>query len=223
LSEATLWQRLLPLALCAGVSPLLLLGQLAQLIGPGAPRVQLRRSGAYLLGTTLVVLIWTWIGGWIATRLPQQHGGADPVAAVVQLMLGLALACVSLRILSRSETDSAGAAALSGSSGLTAALLQGITLMAINLTSLVMFLPASQDIGRSGLPLPVRVAAWLVLDLLTLAPIWLPPALVILSGKGGRRQLQLLGHCVQAHRRAIDAAVAAGFSMVLLGRGLLAL
>ena len=223
MSEATLWQRLLPLALGAGVSPLLLLGQLAQLIGPEAPRVQLRRSGAYLLGTTLVVLIWSWIGGWIATRLPQQLGGADPVAAVVQLMLGLALACVSLRILSRSETDSPGAAALSGSSGLTAALLQGLTLMAINLTSLVMFLPASQDIGRSGLPLPVRLAAWLVLDLLTLAPIWLPPVLVILSGKGGRRQLQLLGHWVQAHRRAIDAAVAAGFSVVLLGRGLLAL
>jgi hypothetical protein len=88
---------------------------------------------------------------------------------------------------------------------------------------LVMFLPASQDIGRSGLPLSVRLAAWLVLDLLTLAPIWLPPLLVMASGKAGRRLLQLLGHWVQAHRRAIDAAVAAGFAVVLLGRGLVAL
>jgi len=70
LSDATLWQRLLPLALGAAVSPLLLLGQLNALTGPGRPGQQLRRSGAYLLGATLVVLCWTWIGGWIAARRP---------------------------------------------------------------------------------------------------------------------------------------------------------
>ncbi|MBM5827162.1 MAG: hypothetical protein FJ050_03760 [Cyanobacteria bacterium M_surface_7_m2_040] len=226
MSEASLWQRLLPLALGAAVSPLLLLGQLAQLIGSGPLPLQLRRSGAYLVGATLVVLIWSWIGGWIANRLPQHQGAPDPVAAVVQLMLGLALACLSLRILIRNGNDSVAAeatettAATPASMGLERALLSGISLMAVNLTSLVLFLPASQDIGRSGLPWPLRLAAWLVLDLLTLLPVWFPPLLVLLSGTAGHRLLGSLGHWVQAHRSSIDVAVAAGFAVVLLGRGL---
>ena len=225
LSEATLWQRLLPLALGAAVSPLLLLGQVNQLIGPGRPAIQLRRSGAYLLGATVVVLSWTWIGGWIAARLPQHQSGPDPVAAVVQLMLGLALACLALRILSHAENDLAASAPAAdsmeqgSSAGLGVALLSGSSLMAVNLTSLVLFLPASQDVGRSGLPWPLRLGAWLVLDLTTLTPVWLPPLLVLLSGRAGRASLQTLGRWVEMHRRPIDAAVAAGFAALLLVRG----
>jgi len=226
LSDATLWQRLLPQALGAAVSPLLLLGQLAQLIGSDTLRLQLRRSAAYLLGASLVVVIWSWIGGWIANRLPQNQGGPDPVAAVVQLMLGLALACMSLRILVRNENGSLAveatdtAEAKPASLGLKRALLSGTSLMAVNLTSLVLFLPASQDIGRSGLPWPVRLSAWLVLDLLTLLPVWFPPLLLLLSGTAGHRLLCSLGSWVQLHRRSIDGAVAAGFAALLLARGL---
>jgi len=217
---------MLPLALGAAVSPLLLLGQLAQLIGSDPLRLQLRRSGAYLVGATFVVLTWSWIGGWIANRLPQHQGAPDPVAAVLQLMLGLALACMSLRILVRNGNDSVAAEATATvvakpvSMGLDRALLCGTSLMAVNLTSLVLFLPASQDVGRSGLPWPVRLAAWLLLDLITLTAVWLPPLLVLLSGRAGRDRLQMVGAWVQRHRHAIDAAVAAGFAVVLLGRGL---
>ena len=225
MSDATLWQRLLPQALGAAVSPLLLLGQLAQLIGSDTLRLQLRRSAAYLLGASLVVVIWSWIGGWIANRLPQNQGASDPVAAAVQLMLGLALACLSLRILVRNGNDSVApeataTAATPASMGLGRALLSGISLMAVNLTALVLFLPASQDIGRSGLPCPVRLSAWLVLDLLTLLPVWFPPLLLLLSGTAGHRLLRSLGSWVQLHRRSIDGAVAAGFAALLLARGL---
>ena len=240
MSEATLWQRLLPLALGASISPLLLLGQLAQLCRPGALADGLRRSGAYLLGALLVVLGWGAAGGWIASRLPPRLAeGADPVAAVVQLLLGLILASLALRILTLPRgphtmdmeregglgTDMAawgtppGRAPRPGSA-LLAPLLQGLALMAVNLSSLLLFLSAAQDVGRAAQPAGVRVMAWLVLDGFTLLPVWLPPALLLLSGKRGEQRLNRLGGWVAAHRHTIEAGVTAAFAAFLIWRGL---
>lgn len=240
MSEASLWQRLLPLALGAAVSPVLLLGQLAQLCRPGSLAQGLQRSGAYLLGCLLVVLGWGVAGGWIASRLPP-HGaeGPDPPAAVVQLLLGLILASLTLRIaiLPRGEhasepleqgwlatdvrTPGVPPSRLRlGAAALLAPLLQGLGLMAVNLSSLLLFLSAAQDVGRSGQPAAVTLMAWLVLDGLTLLPVWLPPALLLLSGPRGRLLLVRLGRWVSAHRQALEAAVTAAFGAFLIWRGL---
>ena len=216
--DVELWQRMLPLAIGAAVSPLVLLGQLAQLSGPGGQRLALRRSLGYLLGALAVVLAWTVAAGWIARRLPPHQLGADPVAAAVQLLLALALVALVLQTLRR--TAPAEALKQPIKTSLWAPLSQGAGLMAINLTSLVLFLPAAQDVGRSGLPWDDQLAAWIGLDLITLLPIWLPPLLVLLSGQTGAQLLERLGHWVVAHRRAIDAAVAAGFALLLAVRGL---
>ena len=221
MSEASLWQRLLPLALGAAVSPLLLLGQLAQLTAPGSTGRALGRGAAYLLGTLLVVLVWSGCGGWIAARLPARQPGPDPVAAVLELMLALALVCLTVRIVCRLGPDNGPEpAALVRSPSLLRAWLQGLSLMAANITSLVLFLPASQDVGRSGLPLPQQGLAWLGLDAITLLPAWLTLLLVVLSGPVGAESLRRLGGWVSSHRRAIDGGVAAAFALVLLGRGL---
>jgi hypothetical protein len=66
----------------------------------------------------------------------------------------------------------------------------------------------------------VRLTAWIALDLITLLPVWLPPALLLLSGPVGARVLDRFGQWVNRHRRAIDAAVAAGFALLLAVRGL---
>lgn len=218
MTNAELWQRMLPLACGAAVSPLLLLGQLALLTALGSRAQALRRSLAFLLGTLSVVLLWTFAAGWIAQRLPLHQSGADPVAAAVQLMLALALVALALQTLRRP----APAAALERpiKTGLLAPLSQGAGLMAVNVTSLVLFLPAAQDVGRSGLSWGDRLGAWLGLDLITLVPIWLPPLLVLLSGEAGARSLERLGDWVARHRRAIDTSVAAGFALLLALRGL---
>jgi hypothetical protein len=239
-SEATLWQRLLPLALGAAISPVLLLGQLAQLCRPGSLAQGLRRGGAYLLGALLVVLGWGAAGGWIASRLPPRLAeGPDPPAAMVQLLLGLILVSLALRIVILPwgeparpamqqgwlATDAPPQATPPGRSpwaeaALLAPLLQGLGLMAVNLSSLLLFLSAAQDVGRSGQPAAVTLLAWLVLDGFTLLPVWLPPALLLLSGQRGRRQLDRLGGWVAVHRPAIEAAVTAAFGAFLIGRGL---
>ena len=218
MTTVELWQRLLPLAFGAALSPMLLLGQLALLTALGSRAVALRRSVSFLLGTVIVVLVWTLAGGWIAHELPLHRHGADPVAAAVQLMLALALLALALQTLRRPLP----AAALERPvcTGLLAPLFQGAGLMAVNVTSLVLFLPAAQDVGRSGLPWDDRLGAWIGLGLITLLPIWLPPLLVLLSGPKGARLLERMGHWVAGHRRAIDVAVAAGFALLLAVRGL---
>jgi hypothetical protein len=222
MSDVDLWQRMLPLAIGAAVSPLVLLGQLAQLSGPGGRALALRRSLGYLLGALAVVLIWTLAAGWIAHRLPTREPGADPVAAAVQLLLALALAALALQTLRRplAEAPPGRSGRDNGTTGLWAPLLQGLGLMAVNVTSLVLFLPAAQLVGRSAQPWSERLAAWLALDLITLLPVWLPPLLLLLSGPVGARLLDRFGRWVNRHRRAIDAAVAAGFALLLAVRGL---
>ena len=222
MSDVELWQRMLPLAIGAAVSPLVLLGQLAQLSGPGGRALALRRSLGYLLGGLAVVVIWTLCAGWIAHRLPTQHPETDPVAAAVQLLLALALAGLALQTLRRPLVDAT--PCFPGrdvaATGLLAPLLQGLGLMAVNVTSLVLFLPAAQLVGRSAQPWSMRLTAWIALDLITLLPVWLPPALLLLSGPVGARLLDRFGQWVNRHRRAIDAAVAAGFALLLAVRGL---
>jgi hypothetical protein len=220
--DVELWQRMVPLAIGAAVSPLVLLGQLAQLSGPGGQRLALRRSLGYLLGALAVVLAWTVAAGWIARRLPPHQLGADPVAAAVQLLLALALVALALQTLRRPLAEAApGPPGRDGATtGLLAPLLQGLGLMAVNVTSLVLFLPAAQLVGRSAQPWSMRLAAWIALDGITLLPVWLPPLLLLLSGPVGARLLDRFGHWVSRHRRAIDAAVAAGFALLLAVRGL---
>jgi len=219
--DVELWQRMLPLAIGAAVSPLVLLGQLAQLSGSGGRALTLRRSLGYLLGTLAVVLIWTLAAGWIAHRLPTHQPGADPVAAAVQLLLSLALAALALQTWRRPlEEVPPGRPGQAATTGLLAPLLQGLGLMAVNVTSLVLFLPAAQLVGRSAQAWSVRLAAWIALDLITLLPVWLPPLLLLLSGPVGARLLDRFGRWVNRHRRAIDAAVAAGFALLLAVRGL---
>lgn len=222
MGAAELWRRMLPLALGAAVSPLLVLGQLAQLSGGGGRALALRRSLGYLLGAVVVVLLWTLAAGWIADRLPAHQPGADPIAAAVQLLLALALGALALRTLrlSPSQPELRRDPAAEASAGLLASLLQGFGLMAINVTSLVLFLPAAQDVGRSGLSWQERLGAWIALDLITLLPVWLPPLLVLVTGSASSRGLERVGLWVQDHRRAIDASVAAGFSLFLALRAL---
>ena len=154
MSSLELWQRMLPLALGAALSPLLLLGQLSQLTGHGPRGVALRHSLAYLLGTAVVVLAWSVAAGWIAHRLPAHQPGADPVAAVVQLLLALALLSLALQTLRRPVPPAPAPDAAVQPAGLWGAWCQGLALMAVNVTSLVLLS------GRSGARLLERLGAW---------------------------------------------------------------
>lgn len=95
--------------------------------------------------------------------------------------------------------------------------------MAVNLTTLVLFLPAAQDVGRSGLAPELGWLAFALLVVITLLPAWAPPLLVMASGDKGVRALNRLHGFVTRHHRGINFSVELMFSVVLAVRGFSAL
>ena len=212
-AEWSLLSRLLPLAIGAAVSPMVLVVQLLNL---SSPRQALFRSFVFLLGCALVVLSWLLCAGWIASLLPQARSGADPIAAAFNGVFALVLLALAVRIAQQPQP----ATPKPAPPGLWTPAISGVLLMGCNLTSLVMFLPAVQDITRSG----VIGALWWVWALLlagiTLLPAWLPPGLVLLLGHQGRRLLQRLSAVVVPHQRGINAGISLLLGLLLGVRAL---
>lgn len=212
-ADGHLLARLLPLALGAAISPMLLVFQLLTL---STPRRGLSRSLAFLAGCTVVVMLWLGCAGWIAGLLPRLGPGPDPIAAAFDALFALLLLSAGGWLLLQPPA----VPHHSDTPGLLGPWLAGLTAMGCNLTSLVLFLPAIQDISRSGL----RGPAWWILALitaaLTLLPAWLPPALVLTAGQRGRRGLDRLAAWVMPRQRSINAAVALSLALLLFCRAI---
>ena len=208
IAEWSLLSSLLPLAIGAAVSPIVLVVQLLNLASPGRA---LLRSVAFLLGSAVVVLIWLLCAGWIASLLPSTHSGPDPTAAAFDAVFAVVLLALAFRIAQQPLPPMSKPVA----SGVWMPALSGVALMGCNLTSLVMVLPAVQDITRSG---AVGALWWswaLALAVITLMPAWLPPGMVWLLGQRGRALLQLLASVVVPHQRGINVGISLLFGMVL--------
>ncbi|MEA5424229.1 GAP family protein [Synechococcus sp. CCY9202] len=208
---------ILPLALGAAVSPLvlilqvMLLGRSTQGLGP---------SWGFAAGASLVVAGWTLAGLLLGHALPPRTPGPDPVAAVVHLVLALLLLTLGLAIqqgrLVHASVVGAEGAPLSVRRGL----LIGTGSMATNLTSLVLFLPALQDLARAQPSLPTEVLLVGLMALITLLPALAPPALVWLWGAPGRRTLERLAPWMAQHQRRIQALLCFGFAGFLALKGI---
>jgi len=212
-TEGQLLVRLLPLAAGAAISPMLLVFQLLTL---STPRRGLRHSLAFLAGCTLVVMLWLVCAGWISGLLPRMAPGPDPIAAALDALFGLLLLSAGTWLLQQPP----GLPRHGERAGLLGPWLAGVAAMGANLTSLVLFLPAIQDISRSG----VSGLGWWTLALataaLTLLPAWLPPALVLTAGERGRRGLERLAGWVMPRQRGINAAVVFLLALLLLCRAI---
>lgn len=215
-AELILLGRLLPLALGAAISPVLLLLQLLNLSAPQRP---LQRSLAFLLGCALVMALWLLGAAWMAGLLAAVAAVPAQLDAGLDALCGLLLlAAAAWMVQSPPAPALAPVAAAAPASGLAGALSAGLLAMGCNLTSLVLVLRAMQTIVLT-LPLsPQRFSLSAVLALCTLLPAWLPPAVVLLSGEPGRRRLQRLARWVQPRQRLLNGAVALALAVLLLAR-----
>jgi hypothetical protein len=200
----------LPLALGAAVSPLLLVGQMRTLTAPGSG---LKQSWAYATGSALVVGGWAMVGLGSGGSLPDRPAaGADPISAGLHLVLAAVLLAIGFRSLHRdgaTEPPAPAAPSLAGSFAM------GVALMAGNLTSLVLYLPALQDLARSGLAAGPLAALVLLVSLVTLAPSLLPPVVLLLTGAWGRARLRQLCRWTLAHQGQINAGLCFVFAAYL--------
>jgi hypothetical protein len=206
--EVSLLQRVLPLAIGAAISPMVLVFQLLNI---SSPRLALARSVAFLLGCAVMVGLWLLCAGWIASLLPITTTGPDPVAAAFDAVFAILLAALGQRILHQGRPDQPRPA----QAGLMAPALSGLALMGCNVSSLVLFLPAIQDITRASLQ---GLAWWgmaLVIVLFTLSPAWFPPLVVLLLGSHGRAALTRLSGWVVPRQRGINASVCFALAVLL--------
>jgi hypothetical protein len=217
MSEQAAWSllgRLLPLAIGAAVSPMVFVFQLLNL---AAPRRALTRSLAFALGCALVVFAWLLCAGWIASLLPPPGSGPDPTAAALNAVFALMLLVLALRIAQQPLP----AAPKPAAHGIWTPALSGLLLMGCNLTSLVLFLPAVQDITRSGVAGLLWWVWALALVAVTLMPAWLPPGMVWLLGHQGRLLLQQVSARVVPHQRGINVGICLLLGLLLGSRGVL--
>ncbi len=200
----------LPLALGAAVSPLLLVGQMRLLTVPGSG---VNQSWAYAAGNAVVVAGWALVGLGSGGSLPDRPAaGPDPVSAGLHLALAAVLLAIGFRSL---HHDGATASPAPAGASLTRAFAMGAALMAGNLTSLVLYLPALQDLARSGLAAGPLAAMVVLVSLITLAPSLLPPVVLLLTGAWGRARLGQLCRWTLAHQGQINAGLCFVFAAYL--------
>lgn len=216
MGSAVLWE-VLPLALGAAVSPLLLIGEVLCL---SAPSAGLRRGWLFAAGNGLVVLIWLAISVAMGQALPDRQTGSDPISACLNLAMGLVLLTVAVQL--RLHPSAAAAPPRPKhevAHPLRGSLALGVGLMAQNLSSLALFLPAVTAVARAGQGLAASAADLGLLCLITLSPSLLPALLASFGGERARRALDRGYRWLQPRQHAVAMVMLLVLGSALLIRG----
>jgi hypothetical protein len=211
--------QVLPLALGAAVSPVILLVQMATLTSGTA---RLARAWAVAAGTAVALTGWGLAGWVLVNRLPTPRTGPDATAAAVDLALSLVLVALGLRSLSQRHDPPHTPAAQepTGGAHVAASFAVGLVAMATNVTTVVLFLPAVRDVARAELSVGGSAAVLAVLLVIVTVAAWLPVLAVTLGGAAGRRLLDRIGQFTSSHHATIAAVVSFGFALYLGWTGL---
>lgn len=210
--------RVLPLALGAMVSPMLLLLQAAALASRFHAVV---RSLLVLAGNALVVAVVTVVivVSDHRTEAGMATGGGEVVGAWIRIVLAVFLAVTAVRLAlgDRSGDQVTPDAGTATDPGVRPGryLLFGIAAMATNATSLVLFIPAVHTTVTAGLDRVGEVAVLGVLWLFILAPSFAPLLVYAALGNRGPAVLDRFGRWLRTHNRTIGIVVAAGFAVYL--------
>jgi hypothetical protein len=210
--------QVMPLALGAAISPVILLVQMATLT---TGQQRMARAWAVAAGTAVALVGWGVAGWALVNRLPTPRSGPDAAAAAVDLALALVLVALGLRSLTqRHDPPPAPRSGSEHSARLAASFAIGLVAMATNVTTVVLFLPAVRDVARSQLSVADSALVLVVVLAVVTVPAWLPVLAVALGGAAGRRLLDRVGAVASSHHAMIAAVVSFGFALYLGWNGL---
>ena len=210
-----------PLAVGAACSPAVLLVQMLVLTrGPA----RMARAWLFTLGTFAMTVVWMVLG--IVAFSAAHHSGPSPAArttsGVVHLLgAGLLLA---LAVKNFYLPDGEVAPEKTGSDddrpNYAKAFLLGIGIMAANVTTVVLLIPATHDVAVSRAESSAKVVACAVVALFAVLPALLPPLLVALGGDAGRRRLDHTAEWMHQHQHRINAVICVAFAVYLAATGI---
>jgi hypothetical protein len=209
----------IPLAAGAAVSPAVLTLQLVTLSGASAPR---GRSWAIAGGYALVLAGF----GVLALLLAAGTGGSDTPSeteAAVKLAAAVVLAGLGVRILTRAPKPRPDVGTDGGAPRLGRYAAIGGVLMATNITTVVLFIPAIHDAGVADVDTADKALAMLIVFVITLIPAVGPPLAVTLLGERADAPLNRLNGFTTRHKRAINAGICFVFAAFLAAVSLPAL
>jgi len=215
--------KVLPLALGAAVSPVILLLQVATL---ASPRFPVRRATIVLGATAFVVAVV------MAAVVATDHQAAtvpkaDPiVGGWIKVALAIVLLAGAVRVAlapapeekSPSEADLADARVHGGRY-----FLLGVGAMVTNITTIVLLVPATRDAATADLASSDRLVVLVAVFVITLFPAYAPLLVLAAMGRRGPAVLAAMSVWLRTHHKAVTIVVALGFSVYLGITGLVAL
>lgn len=208
----------LPLVLGAAVSPTVLIVNLLVLCSPQHARA---RSAAYTVGATLALCGLGVVALLVMHPASSSKGAHNPVLAWLDLVAGCLLLAFGLRaFLTRKtpprprEMKAESGRALGRYFGL------GVVMMATNVTSLVLFVPAVKEVVVADVPAWDKVIVAVVgVGIITFVA-WAPLAASVLFRDRADEVLGRLNSFVGKHQKVIAGAVGFAFGVYLAVKGL---
>lgn len=197
---------ILPLALGAAVSPMLLTIQVFTL---ASGKHAVVRGWVYTAGAALVLLLLDVIGGQLFS-LVHQHKSWTGVA--VKGAAAIVLLALAYRI-SRREAGTTNKlmTRLEGARTSTFVVI-GLLAMVSNFSSIVLYVPAVHEIATSTATQADRIVAYAVLMIITLLPALLPVLAATVLGSRAQPGLDALNSTVSRHANQINMAICLFFA-----------
>ena len=223
MTENQFFTEVLPLAIAGSCSPTTLVIGILILTSKTKP---LAKATVFVIGNLVVLagvgLVTLFFAHATSTATASTSGAPNPVDATLDVFVGAFLVILTIRNYLKAPTDSAPPKWLTGMDrmGFGRSFLIGVGIMAINVSTLVMFMPAVRYVGKYSHTLTSEL--WLLVLVVLIVESWMLAALAISIAAPQRsgRVLRRLNAWVGRHNRTICLITFAIFGVYFLVKGL---
>jgi hypothetical protein len=217
----TLLPRILPIALGAAISPVVLIVNILLLSGKTRP---IARAGAYAIGCAIIIFGFGIAG---VTIIAGVATAPRTVAAVIHLTVGTASLVFAARAAIRGPhpppKQEDVAPEHERDKPAWEFVFAGLGAMGVNMTTLVLYLSLDAEIVRSQVSTLDDAIALAIASVIILIPVWAPLLLTVVAPSVARRVFGPLNDFLTSHKYAIEIVVPGGFGVYLVTLGIILL
>jgi hypothetical protein len=210
--------KVVPLALGAAVSPMVLTVQIFILAGKTKPLI---RAWVFTVGGALTLVAYSLLGATIL-----KGGGAERHSvstAIIRLVAAALLLLLAVRAARAKATSSQRLFDRLDSASTISFLVVGVLTMIANFSTLVLFLPAIHEILRASVSDADKLLTYVVLLSITMIPALVPVLIATLLGSKADSILGDLNRFVTKYAKQINVGICLLFAVLLLWAGIRAL